>query len=72
MTILLAMVKPLTVGDDPSIEIYHVELSHKDGIWTETFGSKEQLNAFMRGLEAASGMVGFTLQVADEHEWSKR
>lgn len=48
-------------GDDPPIDIYHVELSVPSGIWTETFGSKEQLKAFMRGLEAASGMTGFKL-----------
>lgn len=63
-------VRPLTVGDDPSIEIYHVELSHETGIWTETFGSKEQLEAFLKGLRAASGMVGFSLE--DQHEFKAK
>lgn len=57
-----AAVQPLTVGDDPEIEIYHVELSHEGGMWTETFGSKELLDAFLKGLRAASGMMGFELR----------
>lgn len=65
-------IRSLTVGDDPSIEIYHVELSHETGRWTETFGSKEQLDAFMKGLRASAGMIGFSLVIRDLQESSRR
>lgn len=68
---ILVSVEAMTVGDDPPIQIYHVELSHGNGIWTETFGSKEQLDAFMKGLQAASGMAGFELKTVERQESEK-
>lgn len=60
---LFATVRRLAAGDDPAIEIYHVELSRESAVWTETFGSKEQLGCFLKGLRAAAGMMGFALDV---------
>lgn len=48
-------------GADPSITIYHVVLENQDDIWEETYGSREQLDAFLRGLRATCSLFGIHL-----------
>ena len=49
-----------TVGD-PKISIYKVTIEKGNGIWEETYGSKEITEAFLQGLRAAFSFteVGF-------------
>lgn len=59
----MIVVEALSVGDDPSIVIYHVTLEQppgdpNEGIFTETLGSRELLNAFLRGCQAMGTMLG--------------
>lgn len=57
---LVILVKSLKAGEDPSIKIYHIEvLEDSQGLWTETFGSMEQLRAYMRGLQVALRLTGW-------------
>ena len=46
---------------EPPIRIYEVELTHKDtpqkGCWCETFGSHEQLEAYITGIVAGASMI---------------
>ncbi|MBI3957033.1 MAG: hypothetical protein HY340_03515 [Candidatus Kerfeldbacteria bacterium] len=59
---VIVMVTTLEVGDDPPITIYHVALENKTGIWSETFGCREQLAAFIRGIKATAAMLGATFR----------
>lgn len=44
-------------------EVYHVELREDHGgPWTETFGSKEQLEAFIIGLRTGSLLGDFGIE----------
>jgi len=52
-----AEVKPLRVGT-PQIMVYEVELEDETGCWSETFGTRDLLNAFLKGVQAASSMSG--------------
>ncbi len=47
-------------GEDPAIDIFRVVLtSEEQGEWPETFGSREQLQAHLLGLQAALRMTGY-------------
>jgi len=46
-------IKPVKVGNDPSITIFHVTIRSERGIWTESWGSRELLEAFLQGVKAA-------------------
>ena len=50
-------------GEDPPIVIYHVEIKNETGVWTETFGSRAELDAFVKGLKAAAEMAGAALRI---------
>ena len=41
------------VKGDPDITIWRVIIKTDKGIWTEGFGNKDSLNAFLKGLQAA-------------------
>lgn len=49
-------IKSIEVGQDPSITIYEVELQSESGIWRETYGTRELVEAFLRGVKAAYGI----------------
>ena len=49
-------IKMQEVGEDPAIPIYHVELRTEHGVWTETFGHRSLLEAFVRGVRAGLGV----------------
>jgi hypothetical protein len=51
-------------GEDPSIVVYQVELV-QDGMWRETFGSVIELRAFLRGVQAAYGVVGGSVDMPE-------
>ena len=42
----------------PSIHVYHVIVQNEKGLWPETFGSLDALNAYLRGLKAMSRVLG--------------
>lgn len=48
-------------GIDPAISVFHVVLTHGGGSWSETWGSKEQLEAFIKGITAGCGMLNVYL-----------
>ena len=55
-------VKRVRSETDPSIPLFLATFSEEGregGIWPETFGSKEQLDAFLRGLEISLRMLGY-------------
>ena len=60
-------VRKQVVGEDPTVEIYHVELSTGRGVWTETFGHESHLHAFLRGVEAGLGVMGIFIPEALFH-----
>ena len=43
--------------DYPSLHIYLVLIEDESGVWQETFGTKELLQAFLRGFRAGSYVV---------------
>lgn len=43
--------------DDPPVAIYNTCLEKEDGIWRESFGSLEQLHAYIRGVRSTSDML---------------
>lgn len=45
-------------GSDPAIPIFLIELEDDHSVWRETFGSKNELEHFFKGLVAASHMLG--------------
>lgn len=51
---------------DPSVDVFHVVLQTKDGVWEESFGSEIETYAFLRGVEAGSYMLGATNVSAPE------
>ena len=55
-------ITPQEAGDDPPITIFHVAIEDNrgetKGVWCDTFGSKELLRAYLRGLEAGAVMIG--------------
>ncbi len=46
------------VALDPPIDVFNVELKSEDSVWSETWGSEDQLRAFLRGIKAGCGMIG--------------
>ncbi len=40
-------------------KVYTIDVNRKKTIWTETYGSEAEKNAFIRGVEAAASMCGF-------------
>jgi len=46
------------VGEDPAIHIYHMEITAYKAVWTETWGSRELLNTFLRGFRAGYQIMG--------------
>jgi hypothetical protein len=51
-------VKSSRVDADPAITIFHALLESSRGVWPETFGSVDQLQMFLKGLNVAFSQVG--------------
>jgi hypothetical protein len=43
---------------DPSVDVLHVSVATKKGLWRETYGSEAEVRAFVRGARAAGSMLG--------------
>ena len=51
-------IKKIMAGEDPAVPIFHVEVIGPHGLWRESWGSEEHLRIFLRGIEAAGGILG--------------
>ena len=51
-------VTPLQVMTDPVTLVFQVSIDNKASVWKETFGSRPQLDAFLRGVLAGAAMYG--------------
>ncbi len=46
------------VPGDPPVTLYYLELESRDGVATEAFQSREQLEIFLRGVRIGCAMSG--------------
>jgi len=46
-------INPIKVNTERSIVVYEVTIESRGGIWTETWGTKDLLEAFLQGVKAA-------------------
>ena len=53
-------ITPVKVDAEPPITIFNVCIESQGGVWNDTFGSGEQLAAYLRGLQAGSMMFANT------------
>lgn len=51
-------VRRKSIGEDPPIDIFLVVITSGQAAWRETFGSAELLNAYLKGVNSALGMLG--------------
>ena len=49
---MLIKVSTKAVRLDPSLMVYEVELQNDRGVWRETYGSRQEVDRFLRGVEA--------------------
>ena len=61
----VSMMVEMFPAGDPPIDVYTIEVSNETGVFPETFGSIEQLRAFMRGVQAGCSMFGVYISHAD-------
>lgn len=54
-------IKVIRVNTHPATHIFCTELSSTAAVWNETFGSLEQLNAYVRGIRAMASTRGEAL-----------
>lgn len=59
--------KATEVGTVPPIAVYTIELYDDDGVWEETYGSRAEVDAFLRGVKAASSMASSPLLNLSDH-----
>jgi hypothetical protein len=53
--------KRIVACHDPELHIFRIELFNPKAIWREAWGSEAELRAFIKGLEAGAGMLGYFL-----------
>jgi len=51
-------IKRISIPLDPSGTLFHVTAETENGMWAETFGSKEALRAFLLGIQAGASFFG--------------
>ncbi len=39
---------------DPPVDVFNIEVQREGGIWTESYGSEELVEAFTRGVKAGN------------------
>lgn len=62
----IVRVRPISVDAEPSLTVYSVMVEGATAQWPETFGSAEQVRAFVRGVRAAASFFGcFGVEVMD-------
>lgn len=49
-------VTKIEIALDPVVHVWNVEIEGDRGVWKESYGSKEHVDAFLRDLQAASMM----------------
>jgi len=49
------------VKRDPPVDIFTAVLKNKSGTWPETYGSKAEMKAFLRGVQASASLCGFSV-----------
>lgn len=66
IAVLSVQITPHEVDLDPSVMVFNVILENKGdgvrGVWSETWGTKGELHAFLRGVRAGCNMAGGHLQ----------
>ncbi|MDP3685325.1 MAG: hypothetical protein Q8R32_00670 [bacterium] len=52
-------IKPVKVETEPPVFVWqvHLENASKNASWAETLATRELLEAFLRGMEAAASMI---------------
>lgn len=61
------IVKTLLTGTSPVIEIFEIRVEDEKSEWRETFGTKELLVAFVKGVKAGAAISrDFNVKVVDE------
>jgi len=50
---------------DPPIEVFNVEVSDEQGLWKESLGSKELLEAFVKGIKAGASLGGCRVEMEE-------
>lgn len=51
-------ITPIQVLTDPVIYVFTVSIENKNSVWMETFGSRSELEAYLRGLQSMASMCG--------------
>lgn len=54
---MLIKVSTKTIRLDPGIMVYEVELQNDKGVWRETYGSRFEVQTFLRGVEAGYNLT---------------
>lgn len=54
---MLIKVTTQTIHLDPGLLIYEIELERDEKIWRETFGSRQEVDRFLRGVEAGYNLT---------------
>lgn len=54
---MLIKVSTKTIHLDPNIMVYEIELERDEKVWKETYGSRQEVDRFLRGLEAGYNMT---------------
>lgn len=66
------IVKTILTRTSPVIEIFEARVEDEKSEWRETFGSKELLAAFVKGVRAGAALCGQPyLTVADERNGAR-
>jgi hypothetical protein len=47
---IVVQVQAVKAGDDPPVTVFRLSLTDRGGTWKEAFGSREQLQACLRGM----------------------
>lgn len=71
--VFVVEVRVRKTDDDPPLRVYHTEVRDGEGVWQETFGSREQLQSFLLGLKTMLYMTGYQyglLEWGQPDNWS--
>jgi hypothetical protein len=50
-------VTKIGIALDPQVYVWNVEVEDDRGVWKKSYGSKEHVDAFLRGLQAGMSMA---------------
>lgn len=66
--VFVVEVRVRKTDDDPPLRVYHTEVRDGEGVWQETFGSREQLEAYLRGLNTILFQSGYLAHLLGWHQ----